>query len=1609
MVDATKRHGETTPQPTYEVEMAAERAAVLHATQRGARPLPPLFHILATDADALGEEDQEQAFTATNTEKGNSEAQTTLVCPVRWTSTSSSSRAHEVFHRCNETLRRSLKNIDNVPFGFRPCRGCTACDAVKLRQASHPQRTTSRLLKGNVRIVVDIKEIKPVAIIPHARGKQPRFSARWAVVMVVVPFSYIETAITEMRGAEAIAAVIAFIRRIRVQTKHGVQAVRWTDSEGGSNTLKQFCDEIGAELQTAPTGEAWSVSNAEVAIKTIFADAEASLLPDTPAEFKSYALLDKTYKHNMLTQAGEKMSIHERMFDTRPDGRFLLPSFCATNYIDSRRSDRRKKQDGQAVARSGMVLCKDATASTWGRALLIWDLEAGRERCISYDSCVHYPDIKLGNVLGSRGTHPDPARVSVKTENQSTSSVDDTVTKTEDAATINAREMVDNHAAEALSETFTAVEKKEAPLIAPDKTKSGIKPQDKTLRVHWASPLETVFAPSKRAQRAGRRSEHRDGLRREFNEREKAERAGEARRRGTAGQNDTVATEEHLAHVSETPLTVPEEIPLTTVVSTSEEEHGNDTAHRLLSDAERDAGEIEADVERAVSRPLRRSARLRQSAFLTPQAALAAATAMLDNEEGDAETTPPSTTPSGEPEEDKPDYPPLKDLPPATAAILQAAVLASADAHTKVLDLGTGTGSFRTEFLRRGAFVFSIDKDRKTPADLHACLLEFDARVIPIVFDVVVITMNCHTHSYGTHKHRRAGTAIPKTKAAGLADFLTAKIMTVIAHFQAINPNLKVVWESPVGHLQKSPVMELGAQLIGLKREMVYYCNYGCDYKKPTHIWTNLDQWTPIKPRCRHGAHARGHRRYIPPAEFAVNPPRLVAELAEAVARSRLEERPVQPRPSQDSVFVGHVADAIETDPSLLRRQAETARAVLGHPLSPTDGFVGSPGCGGGAPTGAGVIDTLVGSLTTDAPIEDRHVICSAFASMEEDARRLSSAVRPRVPSPSDTPVTRSTDSGVPTRPVLTKTRSDADDDGGWLMFDNFGIPDEERKKVLTKAQVAASPEAQAAQRAEMASLHRLGAFDAKADNSGYSRKEIADMGGVKLPGFMVNTIKMSGKHKGRFVIGGNAMPPELATRDKTTSSTVTPASVNIMHSIAAALGYDLFTVDVNSAYLFGRMPDYLRVFVHIPAQFADVVPYAGRYVRVVAALYGAPQSGRIWWLLASSTLAQCGFVRHEKDLCIFRKRIDHALLLEAGYKVIDESRRVYERREGGKTHRFTLEENMFVLACLYVDDMRTAAPSEAIARAALRPFLDRFSHKVQPLSALYLGGETTALPDGSYVRHYERAIRRAAEKFHTHGRRRYSPFFDPDIAVTRGTPEEHEKAKHLPYRELVGTLLWFACGLRSDILCAVCTLCQFSACWTEAHFIAAMQVLCYLETTADYGPHYRRDVPIILELFVDAAYANAVDGRTIGGYVVLLGGTIIAAATRIFKRPLVSTAESEIYSAWAGIQSALYFRDLLEFAGFPQGATPLHIDNNAALRFVADQPKVNARNAHIETRFWRAHYEVMENNLAPVYVESAKNAADGVSKLLRKENTRRFHELCNMASASALLKQFGR
>ncbi|CAM9879442.1 unnamed protein product, partial [Heterosigma akashiwo] len=137
-------------------------------------------------------------------------------------------------------------------------------------------------------------------------------------------------------------------------------------------------------------------------------------------------------------------------------------------------------------------------------------------------------------------------------------------------------------------------------------------------------------------------------------------------------------------------------------------------------------------------------------------------------------------------------------------------------------------------------------------------------------------------------------------------------------------------------------------------------------------------------------------------------------------------------------------------------------------------------------------------------------------------------------------------------------------------------------------------------------------------------------------------------------------------------------------------------------------------------------------------------------------------------------------------------------------------------------------------------------------------------------------------------------------------------------YRSMVGTLAWLAKWTRPELAFTVQKL-QRSQCNPEPkHFEAAERAFWYLKGTQSECLRLGGD--LALHAFTDANFcSDRTDGKSVSGYVLLLGDAPIVWASRLQGAVTTSTVEAEYLALRSAVKDIMWLRHLLADLGCPQ------------------------------------------------------------------------------------------
>ena len=437
--------------------------------------------------------------------------------------------------------------------------------------------------------------------------------------------------------------------------------------------------------------------------------------------------------------------------------------------------------------------------------------------------------------------------------------------------------------------------------------------------------------------------------------------------------------------------------------------------------------------------------------------------------------------------------------------------------------------------------------------------------------------------------------------------------------------------------------------------------------------------------------------------------------------------------------------------------------------------------------------------------------------------------------------------------------------------------------------------------------------------------------------------------HKARLVVRGNLQYEH--EYGETYAPTAKLWVIRMLAAIAAQEGMKLKKFDLTGAFLVADMDR--ELYVEIPGY---AVP-EGKAILLKKALYGGRSSGALYAKEISTWLKAYGFKPTSVDETLFK--------LERNGKVI--------------------------IISLYVDDGMCATNDEKLYKEFIKDLSAKYHLSDQGNLDWHLGMKFTRDEKTGSVHIDQTAyIESVVKRFGMEGCKPKATPMVPNVHLSKSdSPEVKDKEQTKIYQQLIGSLMYISCGTRPDIAYAVSTCAQFMSNPGPRHMEAAKHIVRYLKGTSKVGLTYSKQTQpeLVNRLYgyVDADHASdSDDRRSVGGYVLMLGGAAVSWSSRKIKVVALSSFESEWYSASICGCEVTVVRRILEEIGYAQGASTKIMEDNAACIYSSmDNKPMNPRSKHIDTRVFKLKEFVRDGIMTLVKIGTDKQVADNLTKPL--------------------------
>ena len=417
---------------------------------------------------------------------------------------------------------------------------------------------------------------------------------------------------------------------------------------------------------------------------------------------------------------------------------------------------------------------------------------------------------------------------------------------------------------------------------------------------------------------------------------------------------------------------------------------------------------------------------------------------------------------------------------------------------------------------------------------------------------------------------------------------------------------------------------------------------------------------------------------------------------------------------------------------------------------------------------------------------------------------------------------------------------------------------------------------------------------------------------------------------------------------------------------------------DYSSAYLNGILQEI--IFIALPgdpAEYGIVIPNGCR-ILLRKSIYGLVQAGKVWNDLLKRSLENRGFTQCPYEPGLFVKRF---------------------------------EDGSIIVITTYVDDLLVSASS--------KEHLDEeFKHLGADLPignreelSWHLGmhfqrfGDSATIDQSAYVIETINQFNMANAKGRRTPRKLESQVTKADAPKDEETFNEAQK---LPFRNLVGKLMYLSQTSRPDISEAISESSKYFSNWGAAHWNEAKDILRYLRTSHElplvYHPK-RTESP--LEIYVDAAYANDKDTRrSQTGIAIFYYDCLIGWTSRRQKSVSLSSCEAEYIALTDAAKDAIHLRRVLSFIDNEfdlDVPTKIYEDNQGTIALAYSDGKTQARTKHIDIRMHFVRDYISEGIIDVQWVPTDAQRADFFTKPLagpKHEKMRNLNMSCDLAPA---------
>lgn len=413
-------------------------------------------------------------------------------------------------------------------------------------------------------------------------------------------------------------------------------------------------------------------------------------------------------------------------------------------------------------------------------------------------------------------------------------------------------------------------------------------------------------------------------------------------------------------------------------------------------------------------------------------------------------------------------------------------------------------------------------------------------------------------------------------------------------------------------------------------------------------------------------------------------------------------------------------------------------------------------------------------------------------------------------------------------------------------------------------------------------------------------------------------------------------------------------STLRIFLSICNNFDLILEQFDVKNAFLNSDMTD--EAFMNIPEGLKISKNDKNKVCLLRKAIYGLKQAPKLWNDKFNNFMINLGFKRSKSDYCLYS----------------------------------FVCQNVCCYLLIYVDDILIASNDFKFLDVLKSKLTTTF--KVRRLSdnLNFLGIRISRDINEKIIKLDQiLSIENLIKRFKLESCKSHKTPIEKNLNLKRNL--DNNLNTKLPYKELLGSLMYIMMGTRPDICFSVGYFGRFQDCATDEHFKHLLRVLKYLKTTIDYKLCFEHSNNVF-EGFADSDFANdAIDRKSVSGCCFKLFNNLISWTSKKQSIVTLSSTESEFVAICVASCELLYFKNLLEDLNV-EITLPISLfeDNQSTIKLLHNFEN-NRRCKHIDVKLHFVLDLINQGVIEIKYLCTSQQLADVFTKALGHEKFYKF------------------